>query len=168
MSSQIKSPWLEPAILQSIKDDWDSSPETAGVYIIMRDRPIPRIGGIDKTGVLYIGKAKNLRDRLWDFLEQHHIVTAFLWEHPAIAEIVLNKRIPNLKGMGKHLAELEVRYSTPISEDLLDRAERTLIFTYIQQFGEPPPLNMSLPKRWEQLPPSLDREWAEKGLFRDA
>jgi hypothetical protein len=163
----MRSPWHEPIALKSIKDDWDSSPETPGVYIVMRDRPIPRIGGVDKTSILYIGKAKNLRERLWNFLEQYHGVTAFLWEHLVVAEIILNKSIPTLHELGKHLGELEVRYSTPISKDLLGRAERALIFTYIQRFGEPPPLNMNLPKRWEQLPPSLDREWAEKGLFKD-
>ena len=161
----MRSPWYKSLILKSLNDSWDSSPASAGVYIVTSDRPIARIGEIDNAGILYIGKAKILRDRLWDFWKQNHTASGFLWTHTAIAQIILNKPILIVNDIGKYLGELKVRYSTPIDEKLLDVAERALLFAYIQYYGEAPPLNLSLPRRWEQLPPSQDRQWAEEGLF---
>ena len=161
----MRSPWHEPIVLETLNDYWHSSPATSGVYIVMSDRPIQRIGRVDNASILYIGKAKNLRERLWEFWKLKHTASDFLWTHMPVAQIILNKPILAVSDVGKYVGKLRVRYSTPISEGLLDRAERALLFTYTQYFGEAPPLNMSLPKRWEQLPPSQDRAWAEKGLF---
>ena len=161
----MRSPWHEPIVLETLNDSWDSSPASAGVYIIMSDRPIPRIARVDDASILYIGKAKSLRDRLWDFWKQNHTASGFLWTHTAIAQIILNKPILTVSDVGKYVGELKVRYSAPIDKNLLDTAERALLFAYVQYYGEAPPLNLSLPKRWEQAPPSQDREWAEKGLF---
>lgn len=131
----------------------------------MSDRPIPRIGGIDNTSVVYIGKAKNLRNRLWGFWKANHSASGFLWTHPTMAHIVLDKPIRSVSDVEKYLGKLRVRYSTPIDEFLLDDAERALLFAYIQCFGEAPPLNLSLPRRWDELPPAYHLRWAEKGLF---
>ena len=161
----MRGSWNKPVALETLKDRWDSFPTTAGVYIIMSDRPIQRIGRVDNAGILYIGKAKSLRDRLWGFLEQNHTASGFLWAHIGVAQIVLNKPILTVSDVGKHVGKLNVRYSTPIGEDQLDMAERSLLFAYIQHFGEAPPLNLSLPKRWEHPPPSQERAWTEKGLF---
>ena len=161
----MRNPWHEPIVLETLNDSWDSSPASAGVYIIMSDRPIPRIARVDDASILYIGKAKNLRDRLWDFWKQNHTASGFLWAHIPIAQIALNKPILTVGDVGKYVGKLKARYSTPIEDNLLDRAERALLFAYIQYFGEAPSLNLSLPKRWEQAPPSQDREWAEKGIF---
>jgi len=161
---EMKSPWLKPVLLEDFDKGWGLCPATAGVYIVMRDKPIPRIGRVDKAGILYIGKAKVLRDRLWDFLKQNHTASGFLWAHTPIAQIILDKPILTVGELGKHLGILQVRYSTPIDQSLLSRAERALLFSYIHYYGEPPPLNFSLPARWEQPPPSQDRQWAEKGL----
>ena len=89
----MRSPWHKPIALETLKDYWDSSPATAGVYIVMSDHPIHRIGRVDNAGILYIGKAKNLRDRLWDFWEQNHTASGFLWAHIGVAQIILNKPI---------------------------------------------------------------------------
>ena len=164
----MKSRWHKPIILETLEDDWDSLPATPGVYIVMSDRPIQRIGRVDNAGILYIGKAKILCDRLWNFWKQNHTASGFLWTHIGVAQIILNKPILTVSDVGKYLGKLNVRYSTPISEDQLEMAERALLFAYIQYFGEAPPLNLSLPRRWEQPPPSQDREWAEKGLFEDS
>jgi len=64
------------------------------------------------------------------------------------------------------LGKLTVTYSTPIKKEQLDDAERALLFTYTNRFGEAPPLNLSLPQRWEDSP--TDREitnWAERGVL---
>jgi len=38
------------------------------------------------------------------------------------------------------------------------------MFAYIRRFGEAPPLNLNVPKRWDRLPSSQDLKWAEKGI----
>jgi hypothetical protein len=134
----------------------------------MTDRAIQRIGRIDNAGILYIGKAKSLRNRLWQFWKQNHDASGFLWAHYRVAEIILDKPIHTGSDVTEYLGKLNVRYSTPIREDQLYTAERALLFTYIQYFGEAPPLNGSVLKRWEQPPPSEDRAWAERGLFKDS
>ena len=164
----MRSPWCKPIMLETLDGDWVSSPDTPGVYIVVSDRPIQRIGGVDDVGILYIGKAKNLRDRLWDFWKQNHTASGFLWKDLKVAEIILKKPTHISDDVTEHLGKLNARYSTPIDEDQLDMAERALLYTYIQCFGEAPPLNQSLFKRWEHPPPPEDRAWAEKGLFGNA
>ncbi len=39
--------WSEPFILETLDTSWDTYPASAGVYLIMSDQPIPRIGGTD-------------------------------------------------------------------------------------------------------------------------
>ncbi len=75
----MRSPWYKPFVLETLNDSWDSYPASAGVYMIMSDRPIPRIGRVDDKGIIYIGKAKNLRNRLWRFLKIQHTASDFLW-----------------------------------------------------------------------------------------
>lgn len=157
--------WSEPFILETLDASWDTYPASAGVYLIMSDQPIPRIGGTDNKSILYIGKAKNLRNRVSQFRWANHTASGILWTHPTMARIVLNKPIRSVSDVEKYLGELIACYSTPINVDSLERAERALLFAYIQSFGEAPPLNMSLPRRWDELPPAQDLRWAENGLF---
>jgi len=49
--------------------DWNSTelssrPVTAGIYILLRNKPIPKIYKKDPKGILYIGQSENLRQRL--------------------------------------------------------------------------------------------------------
>jgi hypothetical protein len=161
----MRSPWSKPVMLETLGDNWDSFPTSAGVYMITSDYAIPRIGGSDEKSIIYIGKTKNLRNRLWGFWKANHTASGVLWTHPTMACIVLNKPIRNIRDVEEQLGKLQVCYSTPIDEHLLDRAERALIFAYIQRFGEAPPLNMSLPRRWEQLPQAQDLRWAEEAVL---
>jgi hypothetical protein len=152
----MKSIWYKPIVLETLDVQWDTFSASPGVYIVMSDRPIQRIGGTDFRSIIYIGKAKNLRNRLWAFWKANHSASGFLWTHPTMANIVLNKPVRTVSDVEKYLGKLEI---------LLDSAERALLFAYIQCFGEAPPLNLSLPKRWNQLPPAEDLRWAEEGLF---
>ena len=161
----MKTTWSENFILDDLDISWNTYPDTSGVYIIMRDGPVARIGGVDEKSIIYIGKSINIRDRLWDFLYGKHTASDFLWTHPAMTKMVLKKQIRNKRDVEVSLGLLKARYSAPIDELLLDEAERALIFTYIECYGEAPPLNLNLPKRWNQLPSVRHRRWAEQGLF---
>ena len=168
MTYLTKSLWYEPIVLGTIDDDdiWNSLPASAGVYVIMRDSAIPRIGGVDDMGIIYIGKSENLRERLWKFWTvKNHIASDFLWTHPTLAQAILNsKHIKKAEDVEKYLGKIKARYCAPIDRDFLEEAERTLLFTYIEHFGEAPPLNLSLPRRWHQLPAKRELRWAQEGL----
>lgn len=152
-------------MLEDLENSWDSYPETCGVYLIMRSKAVPRVGGTDKMNIIYIGKSKNIRSRLWAFTYGNHTASDFLWTHPTMAAIVLNKPIRSVSDVENNLPKLEAKYSTPINETLLDVAERALLFAYIECYGEAPPLNLVLPKRWDKPPSSDERRWAEQALL---
>jgi hypothetical protein len=157
--------WSNSMKVKSVDEDWESWPKTPGVYIIRGEHAIQRIGGIDRTGILYIGKTKNLRNRIWQFLEANHTASGFLWTHPTIARLVIDPLIRTKDDVEDNLGKLKVMYSTPLKEKQLDNAERILLFTYINKFGEAPPLNFSLPHRWKDSP--TDKElinWAKVGI----
>lgn len=160
----MRASWSDSVKVCSVNEEWDSWPATPGVYIIRVPRPIPRIGGTDKTGILYFGKANKVRTRIWNFWKANHTASGFLWTHPSIARLVLDSRIRSVKDVEKYLGRLSVRYATPLYSQELARAERALLFSYINLFGEAPPLNLSLARRWVSAPPSQDLRWAEVGI----
>lgn len=162
----MRAPWSDSVKVRSVYEQWDSWPSTPGVYIIRSARSMPRIGGTDKTGILYFGKASQLRFRIWHFGKANHTASGFLWHHQDIARLVLNPGIRSVTEVEEYLGRLTVRYATPIHGQQLDRAERALLFSYIHLFGEAPPLNLSLPRRWDSAPSSQDLRWAEVGIQR--
>jgi len=143
-------------------------PSSAGVYIIRASRPIRRIGGEDATGILYVGRATRLRFRIWRFLNSQHTASGFLWENPHIARLVIGSHIRSVRDVERQLRKLTVRYATPMRGSTLALAERALLFAYITTFGEAPPLNLSLVKRWDSMPKSSDLRWAEYGILNRA
>ena len=156
--------WSRTCNVGSVDEKYDVWPSTSGVYIIRTGRPIQRIGGADKTGVLYIGKTRNLRIRIWKFFQSDHTASGFLWTHTEIARLVLNQDIRTTSEVKKHLGKLTVRYAEPISVKHLALAERALLFSYLACFGEAPPFNLSLPSRWDMKPESRELHWAEAGI----
>jgi hypothetical protein len=160
----MRAPWSDSVTVCSVYEQWDSWPSTPGVYIIRTAHSIPRIGGTDKTGILYIGKASTLRFRIWHFWKANHTASGFLWNHQDIARVVLNSGIRSVTQVEEQLGRLTVRYATPLYAQQIARAERALLFSYIRLFGEAPPLNLSLPGRWDSAPSSQDLRWAEVGM----
>lgn len=142
-------------------------PSSAGVYIIRASRLIEprRIGGEDAMGILYVGRATRLRSRIWRFLDAQHTASGFLWENPHIARLVIGSHIRSVRDVESQLGKLKVRYATPIRGNSLALAERALLFAYIATFGEAPPLNLSLVKRWDSMPKLADLRWAEEGIL---
>ncbi len=164
------APWLSPFTVESLDDEegWDLAPSSAGVYVILRQFSINRIGGIDRSGILYVGQAPCLRDRLWKFYEAYHPASGFLWTHPSIAGIVLGKKIRGVSDVENGLGKLKVRVATPIGLRMLNRTERAALFAYVNRFGEAPPLNFAIPERWKVIPTTLELRWAEEGLNNPA
>jgi hypothetical protein len=156
--------WSIPHEIGSVDDQWKTWTDKSGVYIIRANRWIQRVGGVDKTGILYIGKAINLRRRIWRFLQCEHNASGFLWTHLEMARLVLNEDVRTTTDVIKHLRKLTVRYANKIPKRQLGLAERALLFSYLGCFGEAPPLNLNLPNRWELKPSSTDLNWAEKGI----
>lgn len=162
----MRARWSDSVQVRAFDDDWASMPSTPGVYVVRADRPLRRVGGTDRAGILYVGRASRLRSRIWSFWDANHTASGFLWMHPGIARLVLNGRIRTVSDVERELGKLTVRFATPVHRQQLGRAERALLFAYVRAFGEAPPLNLSLPRRWDGTPSAADLRWAEKGLQR--
>jgi len=133
--------------------------------MILGKPPIHRVRGKDLAGILYIGKAKNLQRRLYQFWNGYHSASGFLYQHPSIASKLFKKKIGSEDDIYKSLGKLSFRASYPINKRSLGRAERAALFAYVKRYGEPPPLNLNLAKRWKDPPPANDIRWAERGIL---
>ena len=159
--------WSKTRRVSLFDEKWDSMPATPGVYIIKTSHPIHRIGGVDRTGILYVGRTSRMRSRLWQFLDCRHPASGFLWVHIDVARLVLDDRIRTVTDCENRVYKLRVRYATPIYKSRIARAERALLFAYMSRFGESPPLNLSINERWEAKPSQSDLRWAETGIGPD-
>lgn len=169
MSSEIKSSlkgaWLKPMSLDRLDDEWDNAPFSSGIYVVRRTEPVARLGGMDKQGTLYVGKARNLRERLRQMWYADHGASWYLWRQPPLAAIVLSAPIRTVTDVELHLGKLTAVVATPLADELLARAERAVLNAYITRFGEAPPLNFSLPQRWSEPVAPEDLRWAENGFL---
>jgi len=156
--------WYRSYLLNFCKEDYTDIPNKPGVYIISNRNIIGRVGGDDRKGIVYIGKSINLRQRVKSFWNGNHTAGGYLYEHPVIARKIMKMRIINEKDVDKGIGKLKIRYATVTNLEELELAERALMFAYIRRFGEAPPLNLNVPKRWDRLPSSQDLKWAEKGI----
>jgi hypothetical protein len=156
--------WKKPFCIGDLEPNWKSTPTTPGVYIIMRGTLIQRIGGTDPRGILYVGKALNMRRRLNQFWNADHIASDLLRMQLSVASSVLDCKVPTEDKLYPVLSRLFTRIATPIKKHDLDEAERIVLTAYMLQFGELPPLNFSMRSRWEDMPSKLDLRWARQGM----
>jgi len=161
----MKARWYPTYTVESIENGDQIAPTSSGIYLILFDSIIHRIRGEDHTGILYIGKAKNLQRRLYQFWDGYHSASGFLYQHSTIASVLFKKIMMKEDDIYDHLGKLKFRFAQPIHKASLERAERAALFAYIKNFGEAPPLNLSLPKRWKEAPPAQEIRWAEKGIL---
>jgi hypothetical protein len=145
-------------------DDYENCPTHSGIYVVLAGWPIHRAAGIDRAGVLYIGKTFCLRDRLFAFADAEHEASGVLWENPLYANRVLRGRNLNHTAIVDRLWKLSARVVGPISREDLGEAERATIHAYLLQFGDLPPLNFALPQRWSRPPNKQWLQWGRKGL----
>lgn len=112
-----------------------------GVYFVRRSKngkpiSIPRLGGVDHKGILYIGSAKKLRRRvreLWKGIngqvEAHTIGKTIIF--CKISEIV-------------NLDEYEISWEELKTHENAVGQEWTAIKSYADKHKEPPPLNLAI------------------------
>ena len=112
-----------------------------GVYVIFRRRPIRRLSGLDRAGVLYVGKSNGLARRLKQFVACRHPASDFLCYHLPMARQLLSRTLGSVRDVERALDHLLVRVATPIPTRDLDAAEQAVLFAYLYRYGEMPPLN---------------------------
>ena len=160
----MKQKWPTPLGIGSIEDAWDNAPSSPGIYLINLGKSIHRIEGLDSNGILYVGKSFNLLSRLRAFWRCYHPASGFLWDHLKISNIVLRKTLRTKGDLDDFLGKLHVKIAKPISLKDLEKAERAVLYSYILRFGELPPLNFSLPRRWRESPKDQDLHWGKLWL----
>ena len=158
--------WSSDFKLGDYCESWDDKPSEPGVYLVLSGRPINRAGGRDPSGILYVGQALILRNRLWDLRDanQHHLAGDFLSGNPDVARLVLQTELTSSEQVKTALGNLWARVASPLPRNLLTESERAVIWAYIIRYGEPPPLNSALPQRWDERPKEKWLKWARTGI----
>jgi hypothetical protein len=156
--------WSNTFAIATLEEDWERKPTTPGIYIIMREKLVRRIGGADPSGILYIGKAFNLRERLSKFWNADHIASDLMRMQLPLACSVLGCNVETEDELYPALSRLRARVATPLRKSDLDGAERAVLMAYMLRFGELPPLNFSMRGRWDGKPGRLDLRWATRGI----
>lgn len=158
--------WGRSFEFDAIYETWDEYlPDSPGVYLLMRGSVLARLDGDDRAGILYIGKTKNLRNRLWAFwCGGTHTAGSYLYSNPDIATRVLGTRCVGMKVVETAMGRLRARIAYPVRRDRLDRAEQAVLGAYVRRYGELPPLNFSLPGKYSGRPSMADLMWASRGL----
>ena len=130
--------WTEWASIEKL--DFTRITTTPGVYEIgasINGQPqqINRANGVDRNGILYIGKAGNLRKRIKDFW-RHILIEGN--RHTA-AETYLfygfNTKIPR--------ESLQVRWLA-LPKGMQGEFEKKLIDDYLEKYLDSPPLNIRI------------------------
>lgn len=163
--SLIDAIWQPAFQIYSIDEDWETVSAKPGVYIIRTNKAIERIAARDGKGIIYIGKSLRVRERLWQFWYSNHPASGLLWDNLPLARLVLGKEVKNKIDYDKKIGALTVKIASPINRDDLDKAERAVLFAYLFNFGELPPLNFSLGRRWDDKPHINELKWGRKGIF---
>lgn len=115
-------------------------PKSSGIYemrwaVDNEPRSIPRLNDVDKTGLLYIGKSKNLRRRIRQIQRYvtdqklRHTAMYTYWYYGFDKKIELN--------------HLQVRWSQ-VPQNEIDDWEEELIANYVMRYLDKPPLNINL------------------------
>jgi hypothetical protein len=143
---------------------WDEMPGGPGIYVVLSGRPINRAGGRDPSGILYVGQTSIVRNRLYRFLEAGHSASDFLWSNPEVARLILQTDLSSSEQVDTALGNLWARVASPLLQNLLTESERAVIWAYTIRYGEPPPLNSALPRRWGERPKEKWLKWARTGI----
>lgn len=152
MKNYFDLPWDEWFPINSLNNEqkWDNLTSKSGIYLISRQEPVQRIGGVDIRGIVYIGKSLNLVKRLDGFWNANHPASGILWENLSMAKIFIGQQVNDQKDVAMALSQFRIRAAFPIKRNQLVEAERSVIMAYLLRFGEPPPLNFSIPGgRWK-------------------
>ena len=144
--------WTEPRHL----DEWISTAKkyenVPGVYVLMTDgKPINRAFCEDVNGILYIGYSKNIRDRVRSIRTNNHQVTWYMKNNLNMANYFISPEIKkDRSNIRQYVEKLKVTVATV--SDCKEKAksmECSALLSYVHLYGETPPLNSALPKKWE-------------------
>lgn len=124
-----------------------------GVYIIRylqgeAPRHFRRLNGVDREGILCIGKSKNLRIRITSFLRDIRSEGLAVryhsegWNYRAYFRDNRNPRAIRLAP-----ENMEVVWKVVASDDAARSLETQLIQTYVVKFQDKPPLNISIKRQ---------------------
>ena len=141
-----QSPPCKP-LVGLVKGGFRGVPERAGVYVVFwakNGKPvaIPRIRCLDEKGVLYIGSAKNLRQRVRNLWTSIKVARRFgvrkKYPHTFVVSLVYT-------GLLDTIADQELCfYFKAFDEQNARHQEKAALFEYTRRYGEPPPLNLSI------------------------
>lgn len=132
---------LNVPLNQFRNEDWSVSP---GCYILYReDDPVPRIGGVDPKGILYIGKGDSILRRVKSLRDSvicnaaHDQTVCIIKGHNSLSQKFYRMR--------KHIdvENLYIRIFQLPKNIESSYLESYLLEIYVSQFGELPPLNGS-------------------------
>ena len=163
-----KTSFSKPSTFDSLYDEWDSRlPYSAGAYMVLATDTVPRAGGTDPNGVLYMGTTRNLRLRLWKFWDgRGHTAGAFLYAHHRVASTLLRVNCRSDDDVSDAIGRLHLIYAMVGEPELAERMERALLGQYTILFGEVPPLNFNLPGKHQRRPSGADIAWAKRTIGR--
>ena len=123
------------------KENWSTLP---GCYILYRENdPIPRIGGIDEKGILYIGKGQNISRRVNSLRDSVICNSSYdqkeciIKGHNSLSQKFYRSRKNIL------LEHLRIRIFQLKKDVESSYLEAYLLETYVSLFGELPPFNGS-------------------------
>ena len=117
---------------------------------------IPRIGGMDDQGIIYIGRSgyknkktyRTLSQRIREFWNANH---SGGWT----ADLSYRCCLKKVKGFKDY--EYDVQIMT-LPDHLIDKSEAKELEIYFKKYGELPPYNSSFPN---ELKPLLERKYKE-------
>ena len=116
-------------------------PKTPGIYFVRWSKnscpvPISRITGIDRKGILYIGRSKNIRRRI---KKLYNAVIKNKRGHTIFKTIVFCGISKVIK-----LDEYEIIWEELKTDKESEAQEWAAIKTYCDKYNEPPPLNLTI------------------------
>jgi|GEM_PF-5116333 len=152
--------WIKNKKLSTVNSEWSRWSESSGIYIVSRDSPVDRVFEQDSSGILYIGKAKNLRERVHQFYRSDHNASWFLYCHRDLARKYISSEITDHEEkVAPYVGQLNISYAEANDEAHAEEIERVAIFSYVKKFGEVPPLNNSIPDRYSEPPNDVQVKW---------
>ena len=126
-------------------------PDTSGVYIIgavtRAGRPIPlrRLNGTDAAGILCIGKSKDVRRRIREFVADIRTPGLDTAYHSAGWNFRAYFRDNPRRGIIRLAEEnLEATWKTTARDRHADHLETKLLQAYVKKYQDKPPLNISI------------------------
>ena len=122
-------------------ENWSASP---GCYILYReDSPVPRIGGVDDKGILYIGKGKSILRRVKSLRDSvicnaaHDQTACVIKGHNSLSQKFYRmRRNITVENLCIRIFQLNKNIESSYLETYL-------LEKYASQFGELPPINGS-------------------------